>query len=184
MDASQLIVNEPKVKVDLKQYTERHTFNFDAVFGEDVDNEAVYRHASWNLLCQLKATPLLRRTEGLCICRRSVKPLLTPCLGGGKATCFAYGQTGSGKTYTMQVGATTVTLTKGGTLWSFAHLPRMVCVAATAGEVSGGTTSALEAAATSGHPLIRELLRDLRRYASALLNVDHSGLVFNAADDD
>ena len=46
MQASQLIVNEPKVKVDLKQYTERHTFNFDAVFGEDVDNEAVYRQAS------------------------------------------------------------------------------------------------------------------------------------------
>jgi hypothetical protein len=45
MDASRLIVNEPKIKVDLKQYTERHTFNFDAVFGEDVDNEAVYRHA-------------------------------------------------------------------------------------------------------------------------------------------
>jgi len=43
MDASQLIVNEPKVKVDLKQYTERHTFHFDAVFAEDVDNEAVYR---------------------------------------------------------------------------------------------------------------------------------------------
>ena len=43
MDACQLIVNEPKVKVDLKQYTERHTFNFDAVFGEDVDNEIVYR---------------------------------------------------------------------------------------------------------------------------------------------
>ena len=36
-------------------------------------------------------------------CRRTVQPLLTPCLRGGKATCFAYGQTGSGKTYTMQV---------------------------------------------------------------------------------
>ena len=34
-----------------------------------------------------------------------MKPLITPCLGGGKATCFAYGQTGSGKTYTMQVRA-------------------------------------------------------------------------------
>ncbi len=32
-----------------------------------------------------------------------MQPLLTPCLSGGKATCFAYGQTGSGKTYTMQV---------------------------------------------------------------------------------
>ena len=45
MDACQLIVNEPKVKVDLKQYTERHTFHFDAVFAEDVDNEVVYRRA-------------------------------------------------------------------------------------------------------------------------------------------
>ncbi len=53
MDACQLIVNEPKVKVDLKQYTERHTFHFDAVFAEDVDNEAVYRRVQFCLVCSL-----------------------------------------------------------------------------------------------------------------------------------
>lgn len=43
MRTGQLIVNEPRVKVDLKQYTERHVFNFDAVLDENVDNDAVYR---------------------------------------------------------------------------------------------------------------------------------------------
>lgn len=44
MRTGQLIVNEPRVKVDLKQYTERHVFNFDAVLDENVDNDAVYRY--------------------------------------------------------------------------------------------------------------------------------------------
>lgn len=43
MRTGQLVVNEPRVKVDLKQYTERHVFNFDAVLDENVDNDAVYR---------------------------------------------------------------------------------------------------------------------------------------------
>lgn len=43
MRTGQLVVNEPRVKVDLKQYTERHVFAFDAVLDENVDNDEVYR---------------------------------------------------------------------------------------------------------------------------------------------
>ena len=39
----QLVVNEPKLKVDLQQYTERHTFGFDAVLDEHISNDEVYR---------------------------------------------------------------------------------------------------------------------------------------------
>uniref|UniRef100_A0A1D2A7K4 Kinesin-like protein n=2 Tax=Auxenochlorella protothecoides TaxID=3075 RepID=A0A1D2A7K4_AUXPR len=73
---STLYVNEPKQKVDLTKFTERHTFRFDDVFGEDVDNDALYCTA--------------------------IQPLISTIFRRGKATCFAYGQTGSGKTYTMQ----------------------------------------------------------------------------------
>lgn len=73
--AATLYVNEPKVKVDLTKYTERHNFRFDDVFGEHVNNDQLYT--------------------------RAVQPLIGTILRGGKATCFAYGQTGSGKTFTM-----------------------------------------------------------------------------------
>ncbi|EFN51754.1 hypothetical protein CHLNCDRAFT_16969, partial [Chlorella variabilis] len=83
--ASCLYVNEPKVKVDLTKYTERHTFRqapecrmpcrFDDVFDEQVDNSQLYEQA--------------------------VQPLVGTIFRGGKGTCFAYGQTGSGKTFTM-----------------------------------------------------------------------------------
>lgn len=72
-----VLVNEPKTKVDLTRYTEQHTFTFDDVLDEAVDNEGVYV--------------------------RTVAPLVGAVLRRQKATCFAYGQTGSGKTYTMQV---------------------------------------------------------------------------------
>ena len=71
----QLVVNEPKVKLDLTKYTERHCFTFDEVFDTDCTNEQVYQ--------------------------RTAYPLIQSIFEGGKATCFAYGQTGSGKTYTM-----------------------------------------------------------------------------------
>ncbi|KAK2079510.1 hypothetical protein QBZ16_001904 [Prototheca wickerhamii] len=73
---STLYVNEPKQKVDLTKFIERHTFRFDDVFGEDVDNDLLYATA--------------------------IRPLISTIFRRGKATCFAYGQTGSGKTYTMQ----------------------------------------------------------------------------------
>jgi kinesin family protein 2/24 len=66
---------EPKVKVDLTRYIERHTFAYDVVFDERHSNEDVYR--------------------------RCAAPLIDTVFQGGMATCFAYGQTGSGKTFTM-----------------------------------------------------------------------------------
>ncbi|KAG0030712.1 Kinesin-like protein kif24 [Podila clonocystis] len=71
----QLAVDEPKVRVDMTKFIERHKFIFDEVFDTDATNEDVYR--------------------------RTAFPLVQYLFEGGKATCFAYGQTGSGKTFTM-----------------------------------------------------------------------------------
>lgn len=68
-------VNEPKIKVDLTKYTEKHRFMFDEVFDEVANNLEVYT--------------------------RTAQPLVDSIFHKGKATCFAYGQTGSGKTFTM-----------------------------------------------------------------------------------
>lgn len=73
---STVFVNEPKVKVDLTKFVERHCFSFDDVFDETVDNQQVYSQA--------------------------IQPLISTIFKKGKGTCFAYGQTGSGKTFTMQ----------------------------------------------------------------------------------
>ncbi|KAJ8936394.1 hypothetical protein NQ318_010801 [Aromia moschata] len=72
---NQLIVHEPKQKVDLTKYLENQHFRFDYVFDEACDNELVYKFTA--------------------------KPLVKTIFEGGMATCFAYGQTGSGKTHTM-----------------------------------------------------------------------------------
>ncbi|ERN00489.1 kinesin-like protein KIN-13B isoform X1 [Amborella trichopoda] len=71
-----LTVHETKLKVDLTEYVEKHEFVFDAVLGEEVTNDEVYRE--------------------------TVEPIVPIIFQRTKATCFAYGQTGSGKTYTMQ----------------------------------------------------------------------------------
>ncbi|XP_057758023.1 kinesin-like protein KIN-13A [Arachis stenosperma] len=75
-DYAYLTVHEPKLKVDLTAYVEKHDFCFDAVFDENVTNDDVYRD--------------------------TVQPIIPTIFERTKATCFAYGQTGSGKTYTMQ----------------------------------------------------------------------------------
>eukprot|EP00210_Caulerpa_lentillifera_P008208 g7837.t1 len=75
MSKGELIVNEMKLRVDLRPYTEKHRFVFDEALAEGVSNDDVYRS--------------------------TVQPLIQTLFWGGKATCFAYGQTGSGKTYTM-----------------------------------------------------------------------------------
>ncbi|KYB27386.1 Kinesin-like protein Klp10A [Tribolium castaneum] len=72
---NQIIVHEPKTKVDLTKYLENHLFKFDYTFNEHCDNEIVYKYTA--------------------------QPLIRTVFEGGFATCFAYGQTGSGKTYTM-----------------------------------------------------------------------------------
>ncbi|KAK1417782.1 hypothetical protein QVD17_26916 [Tagetes erecta] len=71
-----LTVHEPKLKVDLTAYVEKHEFCFDAVLDQQVSNDEVYRE--------------------------TVQPIIPIIFQKTKATCFAYGQTGSGKTYTMQ----------------------------------------------------------------------------------
>ncbi|GLT99121.1 hypothetical protein SLE2022_165850 [Rubroshorea leprosula] len=71
-----LTVHEPKLKVDLTAYVEKHEFCFDAVVDEHVTNDEVYRV--------------------------TVEPIIPTIFQRTKATCFAYGQTGSGKTFTMQ----------------------------------------------------------------------------------
>ncbi|KAF7029418.1 hypothetical protein CFC21_041172 [Triticum aestivum] len=71
-----LTVHEPKLKVDLTAYVDKHEFCFDAVLDEAVTNDEVYRE--------------------------TVEPIIPIIFRRTKATCFAYGQTGSGKTYTMQ----------------------------------------------------------------------------------
>ncbi|XP_021727720.1 kinesin-like protein KIN-13A [Chenopodium quinoa] len=71
-----LTVHEPKLKVDLTAYVEKHEFCFDAVLDEHVTNDEVYRG--------------------------TVEPIIPTIFQRTKATCFAYGQTGSGKTFTMK----------------------------------------------------------------------------------
>ncbi|RZC52539.1 hypothetical protein C5167_020965 [Papaver somniferum] len=76
VDDSYISVHEPKLKVDLTAYEEKHEFRFDAVLDEQVTNDEVYRV--------------------------TVEPIIPAIFQRTKATCFAYGQTGSGKTFTMQ----------------------------------------------------------------------------------
>lgn len=70
-----IIVHEPKTKVDLTKYLENQNFRFDFAFDESATNDLVYRYTA--------------------------KPLVESIFERGMATCFAYGQTGSGKTHTM-----------------------------------------------------------------------------------
>ncbi|KAH9577824.1 Kinesin motor domain [Trypanosoma melophagium] len=74
-DCDELILAEPRQKVDLTKYTHTHRFFFDEVFAETSTNADVYR--------------------------RTAAALIETVFEGGCATCFAYGQTGSGKTHTM-----------------------------------------------------------------------------------
>lgn len=72
---NQLIVHEPKIKVDLTKYLDNHLYKFDYTFNEKCTNKIVYQYTA--------------------------QPLIKTIFEGGFATCFAYGQTGSGKTFTM-----------------------------------------------------------------------------------
>ena len=74
-DETTLKVQELKTKVDLTNYIDEHTFNFENVFGEDSTNEDIYINC--------------------------VQPIVAAAFEGAKVSCFAYGQTGSGKTHTM-----------------------------------------------------------------------------------
>uniref|UniRef100_K3W686 Kinesin-like protein n=1 Tax=Globisporangium ultimum (strain ATCC 200006 / CBS 805.95 / DAOM BR144) TaxID=431595 RepID=K3W686_GLOUD len=77
----ELLLHEPKLKVDCSETLENHQFRFDGVFDEMQDNSHVYA---------LSVGPMI--------------PYLIPRRDGDHTnlTVFAYGQTGSGKTYTMK----------------------------------------------------------------------------------
>ena len=68
--AGQVLVHEPKTKVDLTKVVETQEFFFDDAFEETTCNEQIYGRVIW--------------------------PLVRTAMQGGKASCFAYGQTGSG----------------------------------------------------------------------------------------
>ncbi|KAG8344761.1 Kinesin motor domain [Trypanosoma vivax] len=74
-DCDEIVLAEPRQKVDLTRYTHTHRFFFDEVFSETSSNADVYK--------------------------RTAAALIDTVFEGGCATCFAYGQTGSGKTHTM-----------------------------------------------------------------------------------
>lgn len=84
---NQLIVHEPKDKVDRTRYLENHSFQFDYTFNESCSNVLVYKYTA--------------------------KPLVKSIFEGCMATCFAYGQTGSGKTFTMTGNFTELNSEKG-----------------------------------------------------------------------
>jgi kinesin family protein 2/24 len=60
-----ITIKEEKVKLDLTKYVEKHSFEFDNSFSENVDNLEIY-----NIV---------------------VRPLIYFSIDGGKASCFAYG---------------------------------------------------------------------------------------------
>ncbi|KAL6989976.1 Kinesin-like protein KIN-13A [Sarracenia purpurea var. burkii] len=66
-DNAYLMVHEPKLKVDLTAYVEKHEFCFDAVIDERISNDEVYRV--------------------------TVEPIIPTIFQQTKATCLAYGQT-------------------------------------------------------------------------------------------
>ncbi|GER33344.1 kinesin motor family protein [Striga asiatica] len=74
-DDAYLTVHEPKLKVDLTAYVEKHEFCFDAVLDEHVTNDEVYRN--------------------------TVEPIIPTIFQRTKATCFAYGQTEKAAVLTM-----------------------------------------------------------------------------------
>lgn len=70
-----IIVNEPKLKVDLQSYTEKHQFWFDRVFEKDASNDFIYENC--------------------------INVITKHVINRGCGSIIAYGQTGTGKTYTM-----------------------------------------------------------------------------------
>ena len=65
----QIIVHEPKTKVDLTKYLDNQHFRFDYAFDEGATNEMVYRYV-WALICRHDETLYLYRPciAGLCPC--------------------------------------------------------------------------------------------------------------------
>ncbi|KAF7456519.1 kinesin-like protein [Cryptosporidium felis] len=75
-DENTIYVHELKTRVDCTKYIDKHSYTFDRVYSERINNRELYED----------------------IIRPLTENIFTP---GFKCSCFAYGQTGSGKTYTM-----------------------------------------------------------------------------------
>lgn len=109
----QIVVHEPKSKVDLTKYLDNQLFRFDYAFNEHCSNELVYKYETRTSIRHSYTIPricdywliLIRKLNNrrlfVIFGRYSAKPLVQTIFEGGMATCFAYGQTGSGKTHTM-----------------------------------------------------------------------------------
>ena len=65
VEKDSIVVYEDKQRLDLSKYTEKHGFEFDNVFSENVSNIEIY-----NMV---------------------IRPILHFALEGGKSSCFAYG---------------------------------------------------------------------------------------------
>jgi len=74
-NGTELIVHEPKKKLNLASYIENHSFSFDYIFDTNATNQAVFQ--------------------------ATLKPLIESTLQGGHSAFLCFGQTGSGKSYTM-----------------------------------------------------------------------------------
>ncbi|GER52186.1 kinesin motor family protein [Striga asiatica] len=83
-DDAYLTVHEPKLKVDLTAYVEKHEFCFDAVLDEHVTNGEVYAN--------------------------TVEPIIPTIFQRTKATCFAYGQTDKAAILTPEIDSGSVLL--------------------------------------------------------------------------
>lgn len=68
-------LHEPRLKLDLSNDIQTHSFSYDYVFDEETSNQVIYEAV--------------------------IQPLISSFLSGGKASFFAFGQTNSGKTYTI-----------------------------------------------------------------------------------
>eukprot|EP00485_Elphidium_margaritaceum_P012420 CAMPEP_0202686804 /NCGR_PEP_ID=MMETSP1385-20130828/2566_1 /ASSEMBLY_ACC=CAM_ASM_000861 /TAXON_ID=933848 /ORGANISM="Elphidium margaritaceum" /LENGTH=628 /DNA_ID=CAMNT_0049341461 /DNA_START=32 /DNA_END=1918 /DNA_ORIENTATION=+ len=79
---SKVTILEPRLKVDLTKYTQKHSFKFDHAFNEHATNREIYEACVKPLFDTILKATSRDRTAG-------------------KATVFGYGQTGSGKTYTL-----------------------------------------------------------------------------------
>jgi kinesin family member 2/24 len=75
VESNGITVNEPKLRVDLEPYTEKHRFSYDHCFDGDRESGEIYK--------------------------RCVKEVVQHAISNGSGTVLAYGQTGTGKTYTM-----------------------------------------------------------------------------------
>ena len=75
-DASRVAIHDARMQADMRRmFMNHHEFGYNAVFGDQADNDQVYAGT---------AAPLVREAAS-----------------GGHAAVMMYGQTGSGKTYTM-----------------------------------------------------------------------------------